>query len=449
MNTNSTHSIKDNITLCEAKKLSPFTINSQHTFLSLNKVKIYVVDEIMGKGKTSAALNYINNSDNTERFIYISPYLTEVDRVKEYCACKEFKEPKVYGTKLQGLKHLLKQNENIVTTHALFYLFDVEIIELIKTQEYTLIMDEVVDVVFPFYVSPDDAKTLEKYTYTENNVLKWKQEYKDYVGKFTKEKNMCETNSLVKHKDKLLWLFPIHIFTSFKEIYVLTFLFNAQVQRCYYDYYNLEYEYRYVKGYSPDTYEFTNTSSTLPDISPLIKIYEGKINNIGEKDFSLSKKWYKYNDLSQLQKNTFNYFNNILHSRSSNNIWTTFKHYKQDVSGKGYTKGFVSSNMRATNKYRDRSSVAYLINKYFNPVVKQFFEQNNIEMDEQGYALSEMLQFIWRSCIRDGKPINLYLPSKRMRNILKNWLEENKSIIETTDTNTTETTMVKYDKKSI
>ena len=29
---------------------------------------------------------------------------------------------------------------------------------------------------------------------------------------------------------------------------------------------------------------------------------------------------------------------------------------------------------------------------------------------------------IWRSAIRDGKPINLYIPSKRMRELLINWI---------------------------
>ena len=30
--------------------------------------------------------------------------------------------------------------------------------------------------------------------------------------------------------------------------------------------------------------------------------------------------------------------------------------------------------------------------------------------------------FIFRSAIRDNKPINLYIPSERMRNIFKAWL---------------------------
>ena len=33
-----------------------------------------------------------------------------------------------------------------------------------------------------------------------------------------------------------------------------------------------------------------------------------------------------------------------------------------------------------------------------------------------------MLQWLWRSALRDGKHIILYIPSKRMRDLLKAWL---------------------------
>ena len=36
-----------------------------------------------------------------------------------------------------------------------------------------------------------------------------------------------------------------------------------------------------------------------------------------------------------------------------------------------------------------------------------------------------MLQFIWRSAIRNGEEIWVYIPSIRMRNLLKQWIEEN------------------------
>jgi len=57
-----------------------------------------------------------------------------------------------------------------------------------------------------------------------------------------------------------------------------------------------------------------------------------------------------------------------------------------------------------------------------NPVLKQFFEQKNIKVDEEQYALSELIQWMFRSAIRDGNAINLYIPSSRMRRLLTSWL---------------------------
>ena len=48
-----------------------------------------------------------------------------------------------------------------------------------------------------------------------------------------------------------------------------------------------------------------------------------------------------------------------------------------------------------------------------------------------------MVQWIWRSAIRDGDEIYIYIPSKRMRTLLINWMEslsddEEKTYIEPT-----------------
>ena len=55
---------------------------------------------------------------------------------------------------------------------------------------------------------------------------------------------------------------------------------------------------------------------------------------------------------------------------------------------------------------------------------KIFYENNGVDVNEDAYALSIMVQWIWRSAIRDGNEIWLYVPSKRMRDLLTNWMEE-------------------------
>lgn len=126
-----------------------------------------------------------------------------------------------------------------------------------------------------------------------------------------------------------------------------------------------------------------------------------------------------------MKKNLYNFFARIRKAKSNDIIWTTFKDYKNILTGKGYSKGFLPLNIRASNEYRTRTSIAYPVNRYFNTLVKNFFICNGIDVKEEDYALSEMLQFIWRSAIRDDKEIYLYVPSIRMRRKLTEWIEEN------------------------
>ena len=395
-------------------------------------MKVKVIDSIMGSGKTSAIINMINKSDREDKFIYITPYLDEVARIEDCCKDKNFKQPiSINGSKLNGSKRLLINNHNIVSTHSLFHLFDDEIFDLIHTKGYKLIMDEVTEVIEQYSdLSKSDVKVIFENNLAhidENNYIIW-DDYDYEFGKFSQFKHLCEVKALQMFGETIvIWLFPIRSFEAFDDIYILTYMFNGQIQKWYYDFYNVEYEW-YIATNRNGDYFIEKGFDTSKISKSLINICEHKINNIGDNTYSLSKSWYeksiKNNMIIDLKNNVLNYFCGILKTKSEDIIWTTFKGYEKKIKGKGYTKGFIPLNLRASNRYKNRTSCAYLVNRYVNPVVKQFFEKNGINVDEDAYALSEMLQWIWRSAIRDGKPINIYIPSKRMRTLLMNWLEQ-------------------------
>jgi len=387
---------------------------------------LYLTNDLIVTHNTSASINFINNSNEDVKFLFITPYLTEVKRIIESCPNKKFKQPEAFGSKLTGIKHLFEKGNNIVSTHALFSMFDDEIIDLAYANNYTLMMDEVADVIEPMVISKDDLSTIrEKYTnIVDGHLLEWYAS--DYQGEFDKFKRLCDLKCLAMYGDvAMLWLFPISTFRAFRNIYILTYMFDAQTQKYYYDYYGVEYTYLYIKGDNVSNYEFTSDviNYSILDYSELLHICDNeKLNRIGDMDSALSKTWYVRNQnnqlIKQLKNATNNYFKNYTKTKSSENLWTTFKNYKTMISGKGYAKGFLSSNTRATNEYMDRIAVAYLLNKYFNPCVKNFFTQNGVKVNDDAFAISEMLQFIWRSAIRDGEQIWLYIPSSRMRNLL-------------------------------
>lgn len=397
-------------------------------------MKINVVDAVMGAGKTTTLINFINDSDNDVKFLFITPYLTEVKRIIESCPTRKFRQPESYGTKLKGIKYLFDKGYNIVSTHALFRDFDEEIIDLAYSNNYILVMDEVTEVIEPYNITKQDLGViLEKYaSINDQGLLKWHDN--DYKGKFYDEKRLCDLDCLAIYGGTaMMWLFPISTFRAFRNIYILTYMFKAQTQKYYYDYFGLEYNYLYVKQ---ENGRYTLTDEPIvynkPNYRDLIHICDTKkLNEIGDLEFALSKSWYDRNQDNQLIKKlknaTGNYFKNYTKTKSNENLWTTFKKYQNQLGGKGYAKGFLSSNTRATNEYRNRTAVAYLVNKFFNPYIKNFFVQHGVSVDEDAYAVSEMLQFIWRSAIREGKEIWLYIPSSRMRGLLEDWIDENTS----------------------
>jgi hypothetical protein len=207
-------------------------------------------------------------------------------------------------------------------------------------------------------------------------------------------------------------------------------MFDCQIQRYYYDLHNVEYKYWKVynngKYFSIKPHDFTPEDTSAIQV----EIYQGKLNDLGNDEYALSKSWYEKNRSTKvriLKNHMYNYFGNIVKSKSKFNLWTTFKDFQSKLSGKGYSKGFLSSNARATNEFKDRTTVVYAINKYVSPMVIHFFNTHGITVDQDRYALSEMIQFIFRSALRSNQKINLYVPSLRMRQLLEQWLGERTS----------------------
>lgn len=59
-------------------------------------------------------------------------------------------------------------------------------------------------------------------------------------GKFSELINMAKLKRLFMIDDTvLLWEFPIDIFRYFKEVYILTYLFDGQIQKYFFDFYDV------------------------------------------------------------------------------------------------------------------------------------------------------------------------------------------------------------------
>ena len=434
--------------------------------------KINVIDSIMGSGKTSWAIQYMKEHGD-QKFMYVTPFEDECARIVAACPELNFQQPaireafdqrknKVTANKSNGLRELLERGDNIATTHQLFKHLDAALLDLIQGHGYILIMDEVIEVIRPVEQKESDSEysDLDADSYRE-----WVQALLD-LGIVVKAEGSTGAVKLLpgikhplapKHVLKyaidgrlvlvngamLVWLFPSNCFESFKAVWNLTYLFDGQAQKAFFDIHGLAYETLSVTKaegrYTLVPWNPELDAERIEAARKLIRIYSGPYNAIGKKTGKsnpLSKTWFEKNKAAgrKLMVAAGNWLRYSASAKGDESIWTTWKSVFDTEAKKpgphpgGFKKAWVAFNTRATNAYRTRRAVAYLVN-VFRPVpVSKYLQETKTPLDEGLYALSEMVQFIWRSRIREGKPIDLFIPSARMRGFLTAWLNGNHSV---------------------
>lgn len=407
---------------------------------------IKVCDSMMGSGKSSAAINYMNDHPD-QRFIYITPYIEETQRIAAACPALNFVEPsntspRFKFSKLVHTAQLLADGRNITTTHAAFQLYTDEMLESIRTGGYTLICDEAVDVMTEVRYNTADIEVLVNGGYLkkldDGTYEVGEREYGDgdaFADFFT----MLKYRDVVALQDKkpgriskfFYWLMPARTLAAFKDVYILTYLFDGQELKYYLALSGLGWEnigVQIIDG----KHQFVDGESLLPayagNLRELIHVCDKeRMNKIGYDKFALSRNWFNTAEewqTTMLKNHLYNYFHNMMKAKSDDILWTTLDSARTKVRGLGYSNGYISYVQRATNKYKDRTVLAYCINVFGSPVKARYFNQSGLEFDDDKFALSVLIQWIWRSAIRDGKEIWLYLPSRRMRQILFNWIDE-------------------------
>lgn len=402
--------------------------------------KIKVCDAIMGSGKSSAAIRYMNEHPEN-RYIYITPYKSEADRIKEKCPELNFVRPKHHVAEFTT--ELVEEKKNIATTHEAFKLYTNELKELIRENEYVLIVDECIELLEELTLSAGDLEECIRSgrVSVDNGVVRLIddsyngtiQQLKKFYATMRCRDLMCFTGD--DSRILYYWILPADLLTAFKDVYILTYMFEGQELSNMLKMYGIEYQYVYIQR-DDSGYMFTEDESVkyIPEYARSLKdkihiLDNEKMNAIGQTETALSLSWYRNpaneNLVTQMKKNVVNFMNNMNkdESNSGNRMWSGFMETKSKLKGQGYAKSFVPFNARATNEYADKKYLAYVVNIYMNVSRKIYFMQNGIDVDEDMFALSAMVQWIWRSAIRNGEDICLYVPSSRMRRLLITWMD--------------------------
>lgn len=410
----------------------------------------------MGAGKTSAVVNYIN-AHPEKKFIYITPFKDETERIASNCPNARFALPKNNLKEFGFRKHvhfksLIENDRNISITHRLFSMCDADTISEIQGRNYTIVIDEVIDIIEKTNISNSDIKLildsgwLKKtdgsggFGYEFDSVAAGGEyEGGKYADLFLLARNHRLIKMAAADKKNVVsyWSLPKEMFECADEVYLLTYMFEGSVMRGFLEGCGIPYTYIGVKKDEYSGYTFASTPQPYPTYVQSIKgklhIFENpKLNEIGKKRTALSSSWFErasvnpeFSDLTQLKNNMYNYFMNYMRDKPADErLWSAYKKGEIHLRSKGFFNSALSYNSRATNNYSNRRVLAYCVNIFLDPNVVKYIEQIGGGVDGDIYALSVMIQWIWRSAIRNGEEVWLYIPSSRMRNLLKNWMEE-------------------------
>ena len=425
--------------------------------------KITVVDSLMGTGKSSWARQYINDNWHS-KFVYITPLLSEVEKTITSCPVLQFFQPQIKGkTKAEDFNDLLMHGFNVASTHCTFSRSNEETYSYIRRGNYTLVLDEEIDVLCDFNdmvhdkderMKPGDIKLMldQKLIATdEKGRVSWiGNDYKD--SHFDAIQEVSKNGNLYLINDSfLVWLFPTILFEAFDRVFILSYLFHGSMLEAFFQQNQIDYDMMSVGQCEDGTYkliEYTDFRPQIAELKKLIHICDDKYINAHD-NCSLSMSDYKRSskaDRKILQKQTYRFFHSIKKAKSCEILWTAPKKYHNDLKGKGYSKVrlitkeerdtltkaelkqledslncFIACNAKGTNMYGDRSVLAYILNYFPNPYLLRFFEGTSI--DEDRISLASLLQWIWRSRIRNQQEIWIWIPATRMRSLLIDWLD--------------------------
>lgn len=490
----------------------------------MENFKINIIDGIMGCGKSTAMINYIKTQKQkypTSKFLIIVPYLDEVTRyannLREFCKLLKDVPPKRIT-----LEKYLKEGKDIICTHQLFLQNPDLIVKYAK--DYNLIIDEALNSListseFPQFIDCNKINTTieinankklslkknaQTCTFTEadinfllntgylkynspnDNLIIWNKDTIEINSIYNCLKDYFTFNDVYRLEAKhelenngyyYISLFPVAVFKSFKSIYVITYLWNAQIMKYYFDFHNAEYKYFYpVKALKLQTqnnpavkkedYFLVESHHLYENVESIIKhktmhnifipgykiqkeqiikdtksrtsLYSFWNTNKHDKKITLSYSYYtslnenKDNTIITVLQNNIKKFckDNIPKDlrKNKNIIWSVFDCSKDSIK-KNCTyiddKNYVPINTKATNAYKDANVLIYLVNRFINPHLYNFIKNycpTGDNFSEDLYSLSELIQWIWRSAIRDNKQICIYIASERMLNILLKWL---------------------------
>lgn len=407
-----------------------------------------------------------------QAYIFCTPFLNEIDRIIEDCRLHSFVQPQNFNqSKIEDFNDLLAEQKDIAVTHSTFLNATQETMDLISQGNYVLFLDEALDVVCDFnkttIVEYDTAQRIKKGDIKflkDSNTIRITDSCRiEWIGADSTDSKYSELERLARQgrvylaRDSVMvCVFPPEIFGMFSQVYIMTYMLEGNTIKPYFDLFGFAYQMASVEREENGLYQICAYNPAIDaawrrEVRELITVCDNDAINY-DRSVTLTKQWYAKNAkvpdaFKGLRGHVGYYFKKIVKAKAHEIMWTCPSEYQDKIKGAGYTSCgvitreqretmtpaqlekekkrlscFVPCNAKATNEYQDRGALAYCCNMYYNTAIKGLFTDNGILFDDDQFALSCMIQWVWRSRIRVGEPIHIYVPAKRMRDLFLAWL---------------------------
>ncbi len=405
-------------------------------------MKVEVLDRMMGAGKTNAILQWLKPE---MRFIFVTPLLSEaeerINAVRPDLAvkCPErlvFKDgDKWRSSKAEDMLLLLSGRENIATTHALLKTCDERHWKLIQQLGYTIVLDEEVSLIEAFRdVPPRDMLWLFDNGHLSRDDTNGRLTFHDAstVQKvmYTEVKEMCGKGLLYSSKRYngfVVSCLPVDVLMCARRVIIMSYMFKGSL---------LE---QFLSLHGVEWIEFTGVD--VPDVLP---------SSVAHLIEPVSKSYYKpYDKLSLTQTSWKNMKSPDIQAveRTLSNIFRPYdaadcgfslpkefvirrgelKNRLIKPNGKVHKEGretWIYPKCRATNEYAHKKVMVYALDVHPNSAVDAYLTDMGVSVDRDHYALSQLVQWLWRGCIRKGEPMTVAILAPRMRKLFERWLND-------------------------
>lgn len=439
-------------------------------------MEIEVVDELMGRGKSFTTLRYIESlalTDKNEKWIYCTEYLSEIEsRTEENAEALHLWRTPIdtwEKTKTEKLIDLLTEPDVqlIGITHSLLLSASCNkyVNFLMMSKGYKLFLDETIDLINPYNgvkygdfrlalaekkVSVDESYGNVQWIVDDSDITKGDKTSTDkfridcakgvvYCGLATG--SAAESISLVEIENDI-------VFKQFQRVILATY----QVENTLFD------AYLRIKGISRVVCKDVVCSRVATKQSIMNNIeFISKHDKAFDK-LNLSGNWYD----NKSSTDHFKLINKTIKAIGDNNGCKGNAHLlgftvpsdrlgtqrdkarKVQPSGYPHTvcsvvvdaKGndveerdkalsaYIPCNARASNEYANKTVMVHIYNRYANLSVTRYLDRHNVSYSNEAFALNELVQWVWRSAIRNGESIKLAILSERMRVLFIKWLNK-------------------------